>query len=268
MWTIFRLAVFLHYVQSVRITSVRIPEVLQDGTRAPLTLDCDFVTDNVTGLVVQWFRDGREHLVYQWIPPRQPQALGILRDKLDLSYKVSNNPYSWHRALRVVRPEPELTGNYTCVISTFLAEDERTRPMTIFVPEKKFDMVLDRLSDGFLNVICAVEGVFPKPELTILAGSRPLHARSSLKLIEGRYTALTSAVVSVDALPPTVEVLCDLQVPLANYYSRKRDIFYRDPPPTPPSRSSGHKASDTVLINWTNALLMSTVIFYHILRTT
>lgn len=52
--------------------------------------------------------------------------------QLDLTYKVSRNPYTQHRALRILSPGTELTGNYTCVISTFLAEDERTKPMTIF----------------------------------------------------------------------------------------------------------------------------------------
>ncbi|XP_072942096.1 uncharacterized protein [Epargyreus clarus] len=230
MWRLLRLTVVLQYVYSVRIVNTRIPEVLQYGTKDAITLDCDYVLSNVTGLVIKWFYMDRSHQVYQWIPPHKPQALGILRNKLDLTYKVSQDPYTQYRALRILSPGTELTGNYTCVISTFLAEDERTRPMTIFVPETRFDMIQDRLQDGFLNIICSVEGVFPMPELVILAGNRPLNAKSSVKLIDGRYTALTTAVVKIDSLPPTVEILCDMQVPLANYFSRKRDIFYRDPP--------------------------------------
>ncbi|XP_041973338.1 uncharacterized protein LOC121729022 [Aricia agestis] len=269
MWIFIKLMIVLQYAHSLRITSVRIPEVLQHGSRAPLTLDCDFVTDNVTGLVVQWFRDGREHLVYQWIPPNPPQALGILRDKLDLSYKASNNPHTWHRALRVRSPEPELTGNYTCVVSTFLAEDERTRPMTIFVPERRFDMVLDRLSDGYLNVICAAEGMYPAPELTIIAAGRPLNSKSSVTLSHGRYTALTSAVVSMDSLPPAVEMKCDLQVPLANYYSMRRDVFYRDPPVLSRelSSSSAHSLQDRGHTNEMKIFLVYVVIYNILLIT-
>ncbi|XP_050561408.1 uncharacterized protein LOC118263654 [Spodoptera frugiperda] len=230
MWWLFKFSIVLQCVSSVRIINIRVPDVIQYGTKDSITLDCDFVTNNVTGLVVKWFYMDKTTPVYQWIPPQKPQALGILRNKVDLSYKVSHNPYTQHRALHITSPVPELTGNYTCVVSTFLAEDEKTRPMTIFVPETKFDMIQDRLDDKYLNIICSVEGVYPKPELVILAGNRPLNAKSSIKVIEGRYTALTSSVVRIDALPPTVEILCDMQVPLANYYSRKRDIFYRDPP--------------------------------------
>ncbi|XP_052758785.1 uncharacterized protein LOC113520173 [Galleria mellonella] len=234
MWWILMLSIVMQCVQSVRIIYMRVPEVVQYGTMDSVTLDCDYVTDNVMGLVVKWFYMDKSQLVYQWIPPQKPQALGILKDKLDLNYKSSHNPYAQHRALRIKNPTPELTGNYTCVVSTFLAEDQKTKPMTIFVPEKRFEMIVDRLEDGYLNIICTVEGVFPRPELVILVANRSVKAKSSINIINGRYTAVTSAVVRIDALPPTVEVLCDMQVPLANYFSRKRDIFYRDPPPTTP----------------------------------
>ncbi|XP_047023263.1 uncharacterized protein LOC124632456 [Helicoverpa zea] len=246
MWWILKFSIVLQCVHSVRIVNIRVPDVIQYGTKDSITLDCDFITSNVTGLVVKWFYMDKTQPVYQWIPPQKPQALGILRNKVDLSFKVSHNPYTQHRALHITSPVPELTGNYTCVVSTFLAEDEKTRPMTIFVPETKFDMIQDRLDENYLNVICSVEGVFPKPELVILAGNRPLNAKSSIKVIEGRYTALTSSVVRIDALPPTVEILCDMQVPLANYYSRKRDIFYRDPPsPSPETPNLVQVAPDS-----------------------
>ncbi|KAJ8727222.1 hypothetical protein PYW08_015619 [Mythimna loreyi] len=262
MWWLVKLSIVLQCVHSVRIVNMRVPDVIQYGTKDSVTLDCDFVTDNVTGLVLKWFYTDRLQLVYQWIPPHKPQVLGILKDRVDLSYKVSDNPYTQHRAVHITSPVPELTGNYTCVVSTFLSEDEKTRPMTIFVPETKFDMIQDRLNDKFLNIICSVEGVYPKPDLVIMAGNRPLNAKSSIKVIDGRYTALTSSVVRIDALPPTVEILCDMQVPSANYFSRKRDIFYRDPPtPTTDtpyleevSPDSGHHIMST------SALLITSIV--------
>ncbi|XP_034825118.1 uncharacterized protein [Maniola hyperantus] len=272
MWWLVKMTVFLHCVQSVRIMNIRVPEVFQYGTKDAITLDCDFVTNNVTGLVVKWFYMDRSQPVYQWIPPQKPQALGLLKHKLDLSYKVSQNPYTQHRALRILSPGTELTGNYTCVVSTFLSEDERTRPMTIFVPETRFDMIQDRLNDGYLNIICSVEGVFPRPELVILAGNRPLNAKSTIKIIEGRYTALTSAVVRIDSLPPTVEILCDMNIPLANYFSRKRDIFYRDPPsndqePTfinaHTARDNGHSRKSSPIL-----VLISCIALFHCLKIT
>ncbi|CAG5044617.1 unnamed protein product [Parnassius apollo] len=69
---------------------------------------------------------------------------------------------------------------------------------------------------------------------------RHLNAKSSIKNFEGRYMALTSTVIRIDSLPPTVEILCDMQVPLANYFSRKSDIFYKDPPLTPPDTSNSN----------------------------
>ncbi|CAG9091699.1 unnamed protein product [Plutella xylostella] len=70
-------------VNSVRIISMRVPEVIQYGTDA-VTLDCEYAADNVTGLVVQWFLADRARPVYQWIPPQRPQALGLLKNKVRL----------------------------------------------------------------------------------------------------------------------------------------------------------------------------------------
>ncbi|KAJ8725250.1 hypothetical protein PYW07_016208 [Mythimna separata] len=251
MWWLVKLSIVLQCVHSVRITNMRVPEVVQYGVKDSVTLDCEFEADNVTGLVVKWFYTDRLQLVYQWIPPHKPQALGILRNRVDLSHKVSDNPYTQHRAVHITSVVPELTGNYTCVVSTFMAEDEKTSPMTIFVTETKFDMIQDRLNDKFLNIICSVEGVYPKPELGILVGNRPQRAKSSIKVIDGRYTALTSTVVNIERLPPTVEILCEMMVPSANYYSKKREVFYRDPPATdipsfePVSPDSGHHITST-----------------------
>ncbi|KOB76497.1 Uncharacterized protein OBRU01_01941, partial [Operophtera brumata] len=98
---------------------MRVPEVIQYGTRDRVTLDCDYVTGNVTGLVVKWFFEDKSQPVYQWIPPQKPQALGILKNKV----------------------------------------------------QRRFDMILDRMDTNLLNIICAVEGVYPKPELVIMAGN-------------------------------------------------------------------------------------------------
>lgn len=62
--------------------------MIQYGTKDSITLDCDFVTNNVTGLVVKWFYMDKTQPVYQWIPPQKPQALGILRDKVKKIIKL------------------------------------------------------------------------------------------------------------------------------------------------------------------------------------
>ncbi|CAG4951739.1 unnamed protein product, partial [Parnassius apollo] len=71
--------------------------------------------------------------------------------------------------------------------------------MTIFVPEIRFDMIQDRLNDGFLNIICSVEGVFQKPELVILVGN------SYAELFDGGLGRFTGGrarlAVRADAAP-------------------------------------------------------------------
>lgn len=120
---------------------MKVPEIIQLGGQDSVVLDCNYVMEDTKGLVVKWFFKNKTQ-VYQWIPTEnQPQGLGILRGKLDLSYRVSDDPYKSHRALRIVNPGTELSGEYTCVVSTFLAEDMRTKQMTVFGKDSFFIML-------------------------------------------------------------------------------------------------------------------------------
>ena len=70
-------------------------------------------------------------LVYQWIPPRVPQALGVLADRINTTFKISGDPWAAHRALFIPRPHPVLSGQYSCTVSTF--EDEDTQSAHLLV---------------------------------------------------------------------------------------------------------------------------------------
>jgi len=77
-----------------------------------VTLDCDYTVEEEekVGLVVKWTLNKKP--VYQWIPNQRPQDLGVLRGKLNLTYKADEDPYKMYRALKIMRPSVELTGKY------------------------------------------------------------------------------------------------------------------------------------------------------------
>ena len=54
---------------------------------------------------------------------------GILKGRLDLEYTTSNGTQS---ALHIIQPGPDLSGDYTCVVSTFTSEDRKTKRMLVF----------------------------------------------------------------------------------------------------------------------------------------
>ena len=55
-----------------------------------------------------------------------------MRGKIDLDYDVSPDPYYRHRALYLYWPTIEMTGDYTCKISTIQNEVSKTEKMTVY----------------------------------------------------------------------------------------------------------------------------------------
>lgn len=124
---------FVTGLNAVKIVKIVVPEIIQYGVQDAVILDCDYEYDNDTsGLVVKWFFKNKARPVYQWIPSQKPQDLGILRGRVDLTYRVSNDPLKMHRALRIVKPNTDISGEYTCVVSTFMDEDSKTKQMIVF----------------------------------------------------------------------------------------------------------------------------------------
>lgn len=80
---------------AVNIKKLEIPPLVEMGEES-VVLDCDYdlgTTTKDSGLVVKWFIN-ENNLVYQWIPPLQPQVVGLLKDKIDRSFRVSGLYYT------------------------------------------------------------------------------------------------------------------------------------------------------------------------------
>lgn len=120
---------------TVKIQELKVPEVAKQGNA--VILDCDYSLEDSldqSGLVVKWFFNDQPIPVYQWIPGSQkgPIGLGVLKDKLNLNYKASTDEKTMHRALHIPKPSVDLSGEYTCVVSTFRTEDKQTKRMVVF----------------------------------------------------------------------------------------------------------------------------------------
>lgn len=117
---------------------MRVPASVRNGTTAGALLDCEYTlrpdeTRDESGLVVKWFFDNGPAPVYQWIPSQgKPQDLGILKGKLKLDYRASNHKATMHRALYIVNPTTDLSGEYKCSVSTFQDEDFMIKKMIVF----------------------------------------------------------------------------------------------------------------------------------------
>ncbi|CAH0554810.1 unnamed protein product [Brassicogethes aeneus] len=240
-------------VWSVKINRLLVPEVARPGF--PIILDCDYTLEGKDdGLVVKWFFNDLPLPVYQWIPTihKKPQVLGILKGRLNLNYSASKDMHTEHRALHIIQPGPDLSGNYTCLVSTFNNEDQKTKGMLVLVPAKSFELSQENTGDGMLQVICYAEGVFPKPNMTLLMGNSEVN--DSMVSVEQRAGLFNIRMVAeVPSLRAPEEFACELRVPQANYTVSKKVIYY--------PVSSAVSDSHNVILNFIMALFINYVFF-------
>ncbi|KAK8782283.1 hypothetical protein V5799_016376, partial [Amblyomma americanum] len=126
----------------VAIWKLSVPRWVQNGTEEPVLLDCEYVYNELdVRLVVKWFFNDLLEPVYQWIPElNSRQASGILTGRLDDSYTVGGPRDSQYRALRIIRPTTEMSGLYTCVVSSMAGFDSQQQSMMVYVPAKNFTL--------------------------------------------------------------------------------------------------------------------------------
>ena len=55
-----------------------------------------------------------------------------MRGKVNLDYKISDVPYMRHRALYLYNPAVDMTGDYTCKVSTLKNEAAMTKKMVVY----------------------------------------------------------------------------------------------------------------------------------------
>lgn len=140
LWSITCLS--LQGVWCVAIWKLSVPRWVQNGTEEPILLDCEYVyNEHDVRLVVKWFFNDLLEPVYQWIPELNArQTSGILTGRLDDSFTVGGSRDSQYRALRIIRPTTELSGRYTCVVSSMAGQDSREQSMMVYVPAKNFTL--------------------------------------------------------------------------------------------------------------------------------
>uniref|UniRef100_A0A1B0DIP2 Uncharacterized protein n=1 Tax=Phlebotomus papatasi TaxID=29031 RepID=A0A1B0DIP2_PHLPP len=124
-----------HGASGVKIKELRVPRTYimdeqADPMRNPLILDCEYeVEPGESGFVLKWLKGDQP--VYQWIPGSKPYPISFFRGRVDTKYEASKHAISKHRAVSIVRPTWNMTGDYTCSVQTFQSQDRRTASLLI-----------------------------------------------------------------------------------------------------------------------------------------
>ncbi|XP_053685578.1 uncharacterized protein LOC128735109 [Sabethes cyaneus] len=194
-----------------------------------LILDCEYEIDlHERGFVLKWYFNGK--LIYQWIPPRRlPLGFTAMKHQVNRSYTVSNEEMHKHRALALIRPLKNFTGEYTCAVSTFQSEDARSALMLVVVPETGF--VLKYYSSNISNlvtVLCSVYGIFPGPVLSLWINEHQLeNVTNNVLLTQADLfdSSISIQLVLYESIQPDDVLKCVLGINGTEYRKTKETVF-------------------------------------------
>ena len=75
-----------------------------------------------------------------------------MRHRIDLDYEISADPWKRHRALYLLRPGVEMSGLYTCKVSTLENEVQSSRTMIVYTPPR-LDIKVLFLNRSLLSIL-------------------------------------------------------------------------------------------------------------------
>ncbi|XP_067138437.1 uncharacterized protein [Centruroides vittatus] len=224
------------FVEAVEIRRISVPKWVQNGTDSVI-LDCEYVyNENDIRLVVKWFFNDNLEPVYQWIPElNMRHTSGILQGRLDLNFSVNTvDAYSRYRALKVLNPTTELSGKYTCLVTSLAGQDSREQNMTVYVPAATFDVNYIETGKD-LNLTCEAQGLYPRPNLRLYLLSsgetmrQQLEAKKTVeKQSHGVYNIQLHRMIPSLGLQKSEGSVfeCQLEIQGSTYTSTKRIAYY------------------------------------------
>ncbi|XP_035898967.1 uncharacterized protein LOC118506228 isoform X5 [Anopheles stephensi] len=247
------LCVLLGACSAVKIINLKVPSTyLLDQTSKtpdPLILDCEYeVDESEKGFVLKWLLDGQP--VYQWIPSKNPFPFQSFKNRVDTSYVVSQEHLHKHRAMAIIKPLANFTGEYMCIVQTYASIDRKSAKLKIIVRESKFDLSYYLNGDGYITVDCHARDISPLPELQIRINYE-LFETENLKSVQGEnglYNVSISGRIRKDQLESPAMIECLLSIPETNYNKRRSTTYYD--PDSPPAGSSGSTGNETTGIGY------------------
>ena len=85
-------------MKSVRLASLTVPSLVQNGTVPFVILDCPYYLrkEESKGMVLKWYFNSKMVPIYQWVPPSPPQSFQKFKGRVDLDFEISSDPYTRH----------------------------------------------------------------------------------------------------------------------------------------------------------------------------
>ncbi|XP_076239981.1 uncharacterized protein LOC143182679 [Calliopsis andreniformis] len=236
-----------------KIDTLDMPLVVRNGT-GPIDLSCIYnVKSEENGLVIKWYHNMNQ--IYQWIPPMPPQDVGVISGFAEYPEQNLKHPNSLS-IIRLKLVTVEMSGEYTCLISTFQEEDlERTR-MIVYEPETSAKIHVVAFNETHLNVTCVVNGAHPRPVLKFyVEGFEVDNYYDQIEKKEWYRKNLSvkrSAIIKNSLEPMLLD--CEISIPYTDYKRRERTVYYPTQSLSQMSAVSGRHQSASFNIHTVNVL--------------
>ncbi|KAI1303123.1 hypothetical protein HDE_02384 [Halotydeus destructor] len=217
----------------VDIKRVSLPTHYDTTSGQDLILDCDYgYNENDLKLVVRWYYNNTPEPIYQWIPEKDIRTVSEdIRDHFDFQHTTNpNDPYTKFRSMRIVNPEPYLSGRYVCDISSLASQDSRDTSLLIYASPRVFDFnyVVNKES-GRLELECKALRAYPQP-LVMLSKLdsnnqlQPVENAPTTTHIGGRYDSVIKYSMPFKKSSNTQihKFECSVDMPEVSFKRRKR----------------------------------------------
>lgn len=92
-----------------------------------------------------------------------------MKNHINGNYTASNDINKRHRALAIQNPNKNMSGNYTCSVSTYTSNDIRVTHLQMIIPHTEFTLTTKFNNErNEYSIECFVKNVYPEPDLLIM----------------------------------------------------------------------------------------------------
>lgn len=92
-----------------------------------------------------------------------------MKNHINLNYTASDETYYKYRALSIPKPSINMSGIYTCYVSSYTTEDKKSAHLQIIVPESDIQIKVTTPDiEGNIKVECIVKDIYPAPIVSIM----------------------------------------------------------------------------------------------------
>ncbi|XP_065291533.1 uncharacterized protein [Dermacentor albipictus] len=235
--------VAIQSASGVQIVRLSVPTWVENGTEDSVLLDCEYAYTerDDSQLVVKWFLNDDPKPIYQWIPELETRHVSQrLKGRLNTDFTVTANHFTKFRALNLLRPTTELSGRYSCHVTSHNSQDQKSQLMTVYARPKHFVFNFSRTAEeSATTFVCEATGAFPLPTLSLFqldegsSASPPRrHALAPTQRVtprqDGSYVTRVSSQVPDEQFSRSGRHLfvCLLSIPGTDFKKQRLIEFY------------------------------------------